>query len=57
MAKASLTLTARFGLGVNAAPGRNVGAIFDLENLRLFDRPSRNAIGHSRSGIEGGITA
>ncbi|HEX8918139.1 MAG TPA: ATP-binding cassette domain-containing protein, partial [Chloroflexota bacterium] len=57
LGKEGNTLTARFGPDADAVPGRSVRTMFDPENLHLFDEASGNAIGHSRSGVEGGVTA
>jgi multiple sugar transport system ATP-binding protein len=45
------TLTARFPPEVDATPGQQVRAVFDPNNLHLFDQTTGNAIGHSRSAV------
>jgi multiple sugar transport system ATP-binding protein len=46
------TLTARFPTSVEAIPGQPVSAVFDPNNLHLFDESTGNAIGHSRSAVD-----
>jgi multiple sugar transport system ATP-binding protein len=57
LSKDGATMTARFPPEVEARPQSTATVVFDPENLHLFDEATGIAIGHSRSGVSGGVTA
>jgi len=57
ISKDGATMTARFPPETDARPQSAARVVFDPENLHVFDEATGIAIGHSRSGVQGGVTA
>jgi len=57
LTKDGTAITARFSPDVEAAPSQTANVVLDPDNLHLFDESTGIAIGHSRSGVAGGVKA